>query len=100
VKDIQAVKRIWPKVALITLACLALITPALASASSTHSLSRHVIAGGGGQMDGTGHTIMGTIGQPLVGSMFASGDHSLCSGFWCIGAVEYKVYLPLVLRNF
>lgn len=99
-KDIQAVKGIWPKVTLIALACLALTTPALASASSTHTLSRHVIAGGGGPMDGTGHTMMGTIGQPMVGSMAFSGGHSLCSGFWCTGEVEYEVYLPLVLRNF
>jgi hypothetical protein len=77
---------------------LASASVALAQASSNYDLSWHIIASGGGQMGGSGHTIAGTIGQPVVGTMGGSG-HALCSGFWCFGTVEHRVYLPLVLRD-
>ena len=98
-RSIRAEKRIWPKVLLIVIISLALAAPALAHVTSTHSLPRHAFAGGGGQMDSTGHTIVGTVGQPAVGSMAASGGHSLCSGFWCVGTATYEVCLPLVVRS-
>lgn len=77
---------------------LASASVALAQISANYDLSWHVIAGGGGQMQSVGHTAMGTIGQPLVGSM-TSGSHALCSGFWCGILPGYRIYLPLVLRN-
>jgi hypothetical protein len=92
-------RRITLKTALILTACLALAVPVLAQVSATFDLSWHVIGGGGGQMGGSEHTIAGTIGQPVVGMMDGSG-HDLCSGFWCGGAVQYRIYLPLVVRNF
>jgi len=98
VKSSRVAKWKWPKVVLVVLGCLGLAAPALAQVSSNYDLSWHVIAGGGEQMNSTGRTMVGTIGQPLVGAMAAGGGHSLCSGFWCRGEVEYKVYLPLVLR--
>ena len=80
------------------LALFALISIAFAQASSNYDLSWHVVAGGGGRMKSTDHTLMGTIGQPLTGVMW--DGHTLCSGFWCGGvAVQYRIYLPLVLRN-
>ena len=90
--------RITLKIVLILAACLALVTPVLAQVSATFDLSWHVIGSGGGQMGGPGHTIAGTIGQPTVGTMGGSG-HALCSGFWCGIPAEYRVYLPLTLRN-
>lgn len=70
----------------------------LAQVSSAFDLSWHVIGSGGGQMGGPDHSIAGTIGQPVVGTMGSSG-HALCSGFWCGFPAEYRAYLPLVLRN-
>jgi hypothetical protein len=78
---------------------LASASVALAQISANYDLSWHVIAGGGGHMGGPGHTIAGTIGQPLVGPMMTGSGHALCSGFWCGLPAEYRVYLPLVLRN-
>lgn len=73
---------------------------ALAQVSAAFDLSWHVVGSGGGQMGGPGHSIAGTIGQPVVGTMGGSG-HTLCSGFWCDGgAVEHRIYLPLVVRDF
>jgi hypothetical protein len=97
------------RVALITLllvTCLALAVPALrraqdvvlAQVSANYDLSWHVIGGGGGRMAGTQYTLQGTTGQPVMGPAAGSG-HTLCSGFWCGVGAEYRVYLPLVLRN-
>ena len=72
--------------------------PVLAQISAAYDLSWHVIGGGGGRMESTGHTLQGTVGQAVTGSMGSDG-HALCSGFWCDAESEYSVYLPLVLRN-
>ena len=80
------------------IACLALTVPVLAQVSSAYDLSWHVIGGGGDKMTSAGHTLQGTTGQALVGEM-SSGGYDLCSGFWCGAEAEYRVYLPLALRN-
>lgn len=84
------------------LVCLVLVLPALAQISSNYDLSWHVIAGGGGPMKSpAGHTLLGTAGQPLVGTMKTSSGHSLCSGFWtCSAGGQYRVFLPMVTRNY
>ena len=87
------------KIIPLAILCLSLTVAvsALAQVSANYDLSWHVIAGGGGRMASSGHTLVGTAGQPLTGPMLSSG-YTLCSGFWCSGAVSYRVYLPLVLR--
>ncbi|MFN2269473.1 MAG: hypothetical protein ACK2US_01465 [Anaerolineae bacterium] len=77
---------------------LALASIAFAQASSNYDLSWHVIGGGVGRMESTGHSLQGTLGQTVSGSMSSTG-HSLCTGYWCQGAKDFAVYLPLVLRN-
>jgi hypothetical protein len=92
---------------LVTCLALALALPVLAQVSANYpgerdassDLSWHVIAGGGGRMESVGHTMLGTAGQPLVGTMMTSSGHTLCSGFWCSGGGQYRVYLPLVVRD-
>ncbi len=60
-------------------------------------ISRYVIGGGGGHSQ-AGHYVMDvTVGQAVVGT-FNAASYELCAGFWC-GMSEYKVYLPMVLRN-
>jgi len=106
-------RRITLKSILILAACLALAAPilrqgfgrlslaaqdvALAQVSAAFDRSWHVIGSGGGQMGGPRHTVAGTVGQPVIGTM--GGGHALCSGFWCGIPAEYRVYLPLTLRN-
>ena len=85
----------------ITVALFALASVALAQASANYDLSWHVIAGGGGRMEGGNHTVLGTIGQPMAGTMSGS-DHTLDSGFWGRSATigqEHDIYLPMVLRE-
>jgi len=38
--------------------------------------------------------------QPDAGPTLTGGGYTLVGGFWSGGAVEYRVYLPLVVRNF
>jgi len=84
--------------ALLTALAALLLLAGVILANGTPSIDRYVIGGGGGHSEATPYALDGTIGQPVVG--LASGDgYELCSGFWCGAAVEYKIYLPLVLRN-
>ena len=83
--------------ATVALLTLLLALPALAQVSSNYDLSWHVIAGGGGKSAGAGHTLMGTVGQPVTGRM-VSASSALCSGFWCSGAALHRIFLPLVIR--
>jgi hypothetical protein len=92
--------RLGLRIIVIVLAMFALASVALAQASTNYDLSWHVIAGGGGRMEGGNHSVLGTIGQPVAGSTSSSG-HTLDSGFWgrrtTVGQ-EYGIYLPVVLR--
>ena len=68
-------------------------TGAALAAANAESLDWWVIAGGGGQA-GAATTLGGTVGQWVSGS-----STQLCAGFWCGMAVQYRVFLPLVLRE-
>ena len=60
---------------------------------------------GGGYTFSTGgdYTLGGTVGQPDAGLM-TGGEYTLSGGFWHGGvaaaAAEYRIYLPLILRNY
>jgi hypothetical protein len=60
-------------------------------------ISRYVIGGGGGHSQAGSFVVDATIGQAVVGT-FSAAPYELCAGFWC-EMREYKVYLPVVLRN-
>jgi len=97
----MGLKRLRGRLVLAALLLLALALPVLAQVSSNYDLSWHVIAGGGGRMESTGgHALVGTAGQALVGTMQTAGGHALCSGFWCGKMAQYRVFLPLAVRNF
>ena len=56
---------------------------------------------GGGQTapDGPAYTLSGTMGQPDPDG-WSGGEYTLSGGFWGGGgAVQYNIYLPVVLRN-
>jgi hypothetical protein len=66
--------------------------------NGTLAIARHIIGSGGGHEEVGNYVLDGTIGQVVVGA--ASNDpYDLCSGFWC-GTRGYKIYLPLVMRDF
>jgi hypothetical protein len=72
---------------------LLLVGTALAAPNAA-SIDWWVIAGGGGQ-DGAATSLGGTMGQWVAGS-----DAQLCAGFWCgVGPGEFKIFLPLVMRE-
>lgn len=70
----------------------------IALANGTPTIDWDVIGGGGGHAEAGIYALDATIGQAVVGPA-TDTDFELCSGFWCRAAVEYKIYLPLVLRN-
>ena len=88
----QAGKIILALAALLLLASVAL-------ASSTPSVDWWVIDGGGGHAEAGNYTLDGTVGQSVVGGG-SNAPYELYSGLWCMAWAEYKIYLPVVLRNF
>ena len=84
---------------LVTIALLLVVSTALAR--SGYDLSWWTVDGGGGTASGGSYTLVGTIGQPDAG-ILAGGAYTLGGGFWGGGVVAagYKVYLPVVLRNY
>lgn len=89
---------------LMALALLLVVSIALAQASDNYDLSWHVVSGGGGPMSSTNYAINGTIGQAAIGPA-VSINHELGAGYWYgviiqIGPVEFKIYLPLIFKNY
>jgi hypothetical protein len=79
---------------------LTLVLTSLAFASGSYTINWYVIAGGGGPISGGGYAINSTIGQPVVGAS-EGGNYRIEAGFWGGAlAVEYKIYLPVVLKNY
>ncbi len=61
-------------------------------------LGWNVMGGAGGPLVGDGHSLRGTLGQTAIGS-FSDASHQVANGYWAAGEREYRIYLPLVLRN-
>lgn len=62
-------------------------------------LSRQVLSGGATDASAAGDvSLRATLGQPLIG-LSGNGAQQLCAGFWCGTAIEYTLYLPIILRN-
>lgn len=69
------------------------------TSSTSYVINWNVIGGGAGStMSGDGYTLDSTLGQTAIG--WSENGHQLGSGFWYGAAVEYKVYLPVVMRNY
>ena len=54
--------------------------------------------GGGGLISSDNYAINGTVGQGAIG-WTASDNYGVGAGYWYAAAAEYKIYLPLVLRQ-
>jgi hypothetical protein len=83
------------------LAILLLLAPiALAQSGDGYDLSWWTVDGGGETVNTVGnYTLNGTIGQPDA-ALWQDETYTLIGGFWGGAAVERRIYLPLVLRNF
>ena len=73
---------------------------AIAQSGGGYDLSWWTVDSGGATFSlGGGYTLGGTIGQPDAGVLSGSG-YTLVGGFWAGAVAQYRIYLPLVLRDF
>lgn len=82
--------------------CTLLVTGVVLAMSSTnYRLDWYVplTSGGGGLASSAHYTVDFTVGQSAIGTS-ASSNYGSCLGYWCGAAVAYRIYLPLVLRDF
>ena len=86
----------------IALAALLLLVSSVSAATlaTDYDLSWWTVDGGGNTLStGEGYSLGGTAGQPDAGVLTGDG-YTLAGGFWGGVSVEYRVYLPLVLRSY
>jgi len=57
------------------------------------------LTGSGGAASSTNYAVNFTVGQSAIGA-YTSANYRACLGYWCGAGAQYRVYLPLVLRNF
>ena len=79
-------------------ALFVLTSSALAGSGGDYDLSWWTVDGGGGEFASGGYSLSGTVGQPDA-AFWSGGEYSLVGGFWGGAAAEYRVYLPLVVRE-
>ena len=64
-----------------------------------YDLSWNTVDGGGAMFStGGSYSLGGAIGQPDAGTL-SGGGYTLVGGFWGGAAIQYKVFLPLVLKQ-
>lgn len=68
---------------------------------SGYTLDWWTVDGGSGTWSDTGgqYVLNGTIGQPDA-YVWDGDDYALVGGFWGGSAVQYRTYLPLVVRAY
>lgn len=83
------------------LAVMLVVSGAQAQIGGGYDLTWYTIDGGGGVASdaGSGYTLMGTVGQPEAVPATSADGYVLTGGFWQVSG-DYKVCLPLVLRDF
>jgi hypothetical protein len=92
--------RMWIGLALIALAALLLLAGAAWANGPGHTLDWWTVDGGGGTWSRTSgqYELNGTAGQPDA-ALWQGQGYTLTGGFWGGAVVQYRVYLPLVLRD-
>ncbi len=71
-----------------------------AQSSGSYDLSWNTIDGGGAMVSsGGGYELGSTIGQPDAG-VLSGGGYTLAGGFWYGATATYKIFLPLMIKNF
>jgi hypothetical protein len=74
-------------------------TSAMESANYHLDWFTPLTGGGGGAASSANYAINVTVGQSAAGA-FSGTNYDVCLGYWCGGTTQYRVFLPLVLRNF
>ena len=84
----------------ITLCGLLFASSALAMSSANYRLDwfTPLTSGGGGSAGSASYSVNLTVGQTAIGSASSSSNH-VCLGYWCGAVGQWRVYLPLVLRQ-
>jgi len=85
----------------LTLLLLLLLTSATSAMESTNyrlDWFTPLTGGAGGAVSSTNYAINFTIGQSAAGT-FSGTNYGVCLGYWCGGATQYRIFLPLVLRS-
>jgi hypothetical protein len=78
---------------------LAIASNTLAQTGNGYDLTWWSVDGGGTTSAvGNGYSLGGTSGQPDA-AVWSGGDYTLAGGFWGGAVIEYRIYLPLVLKN-
>lgn len=77
---------------------LVLMSPSRAMHSDQYAIEWNAVGTGGWAMGSSQFDLNSTAGQTATGSS-ESIQYTLCAGYWCGAAVEYKVHLPLILRD-
>jgi len=67
--------------------------------STGYDLSWWTVDGGGSKVRDDGHVLMGTIGQPDAGPALSKDNYTLIGGFRPGALTQYRIYLPVVLKN-
>jgi len=82
------------------LGLLLVLSSALAQADDGYDLSWCTVDGGGQTFSSDGrYSLGGTAGQADAG-ILEGGGYTLVGGFWRGAKVEYRLCLPLALRNY
>jgi hypothetical protein len=92
-------RRLLP-VAIVLLCALVLAGSALAMSSPNYRLDWYVLltGGGGGPTGSANYAANFTVGQSAIGAA-DSANYAAGLGYWYGAAGEYRIYLPLVLKN-
>jgi hypothetical protein len=87
-------------IAFLALAVLLLLAGAALANGPGYTLDWWTVDGGGGTWSDTGgqYELNGTVGQSDAG-VWGDGDYTLTGGFWGGGAVQYRICLPLVVKE-
>ena len=68
-------------------------------AADGYDLSWWTVDGGGATAAGGGdYALAGTAGQPDA-AVWRGGDYTLAGGFWGATRADYRIYLPVLMRN-
>ena len=80
--------------------CIVLAGSAMGMSSTNYRLDwfTPLTSGGGGAASSTNYAINLTIGQAAIGGL-SSDSYAAGIGYWYGVATQYKIYLPVVLRN-
>jgi hypothetical protein len=90
--------------ALLGLLCALLVVSGVFAMSSTnYAIEWDVIGGGGEPISSTSYSMNSTVGQGIIGSK-SSTSYQLDSGYWpgviAVQIGPFRIYLPIILRNF